>query len=293
MLSSLDEPGVLVTGATGQVGTAFRDVLPKATFLTRRELDLSDTGSIAGVLESHRPSAVINCAAYTNVDLAEDEEEFATLINGEAVGVLAQACVDLSVPFVTFSTDYVFDGRANSPYVESDSVAPVGAYGRSKLLGEKLAMKRHPGALVVRTSWVLSATHDNFVSTMLRLAQRGSLGVVDDQHGRPTIAADLAAATTAALESNLHGIMHLANRGETTWYELASTAVRHAGLDPALVSPCGTDEFPTRATRPAYSVLGTERRDGPEMPPWESSLAPLVAEQMQRIRGSDSGEDDR
>ncbi len=288
MLSSLDERRVLVTGASGQVGTALRDVLPEATFLTHRDLDLSDIASIPGILAAHRPSAVINCAAYTDVDLAEEEEGLATVINGDAVGSLAAACADLSVPFVTFSTDYVFDGRATVPYVESDPVGPVGAYGRSKLRGELLALERYPETLVVRTSWVISATHDNFVSTMLRLARRGPLKVVDDQHGRPTIAADLAAATVVALEAGLHGIVHLANQGETTWYELATAAVQLAGLDPALVDPCTTDEFPTAAIRPASSVLGTERADGPLLPPWRSSLPSLVADQMQRIQGSGS-----
>ena len=286
MSFSLDSPGVLVTGASGQVGTAFRDVLPWATFMTRRELDLSDIASIPGVLLSHRPSAIINCAAYTDVDLAEDEEDLATVINGDAVGVLAQVCADLSIPFVTFSTDYVFDGTAGSPYVESDSVGPLGAYGRSKVLGEELAMELFGRTLVVRTSWVISATHDNFVSTMLRLAQRGPIRVVDDQWGRPTIAADLATATAVALKRGLHGSLHLANQGETTWHGLATTTVRLAGLDAALVEPCGTDSFRTRANRPTNSVLGTERDDGPVMPSWEGALPSLVKEQACRIRDS-------
>jgi dTDP-4-dehydrorhamnose reductase len=286
MSSSLDEPGVLVTGATGQLGTAIRSVLPQATFLTRRDLDLSDTASIPGVLSARRPSAVINCAAYTDVDLAESEEDLATTVNGDAVGVLAEWCAGHAIPFVTFSTDYVFDGRSVNPYVESDPVGPIGAYGRSKLRGEELALERYPGALVVRTSWVISATHDNFISTMLRLAQRGPLKVVDDQRGRPTIAGDLAVATVAALENGLHGIVHLANEGETTWYGLATAAIQLAGLDAALVDPCTTDEFPTVASRPAYSVLGTERADGPQLPAWTSSLPSLVAGQVQRIWAS-------
>ncbi len=288
MSSLLDEPGVLVTGATGQLGTAFRDVLPEATFLARRDLDLSDIASIPGVLAARRPSVVINCAAYTDVDLAESEEDLATIVNGDAVGVLAEWCAGHSIPFVTFSTDYVFNGRSVDPYVESDPVGPIGAYGRSKLRGEELALERYPEALVVRTSWVISATHDNFVSTMLRLARRGPLKVVDDQLGRPTIAADLAAGTVVALEAGLHGIVHLANQGETTWYGLATAAVQLAGLDPALVDPCTTHEFPTTASRPAYSVLGTERADGPQLPPWRSSLPSLVADQMQRIQDSGS-----
>lgn len=288
MLSLPTRRRVLVTGAAGQVGTAFRRQLVDASFLTRSDLDLSDIDSIPNVIERYHPSAVVNCAAYTNVDRAESEEGLATRINGEAVSVLAQSCADLAVPFVTFSTDYVFDGTASSPYLESDCPDPVGAYGRSKRLGEQLALAAYPGTLIVRTSWVISATHDNFVATILRLARRGSFKVVDDQHGKPTVAADLAAATTVALERGLTGILHLANEGETTWYQLASTAVHDADLDPSLVEPCETDEFPTPATRPAYSVLGTERDDAPQMPSWESSLPLLVAAQLLRASASES-----
>lgn len=289
-MSFLADTGrILVTGATGQVGTALRSVLPGAVFLTRRDLDLADVVSIAPAIASYRPAAVINAAAYTNVDLAEREEARATLINGEAVGAMAAACADLAIPLVTYSTDYVFGGRASTPYVESDAADPVGAYGRSKLVGERLALDRHPGALIVRTSWVISATHDNFVSTMLRLAARGPVRVVNDQFGKPTIAADLAAATAEALSSGLRGIVHVANEGATTWHGLASAAVRLAGLDPSLVQPCATDEYPTEAVRPAYSVLGTEREDTPKMPMWPSSLPGLVAAQVERI-GDQAGQ---
>lgn len=284
-----DQRRILVTGATGQVGTALRSVLPEAVFLTRRDLDLADIVSISPAVASYRPSAVINAAAYTNVDLAEREEALAILVNGEAVGALASACADLAIPFVTYSSDYVFDGRASTPYVESDATGPVGAYGRSKLVGERLALGQHAGTLVVRTSWVISATHDNFVSTMLRLAARGSVRVVDDQRGKPTIAADLAAATAEALASGLRGIVHLANAGETTWYGLASAAVRLGRCDPSIVQPCTTDEYPTAAVRPAYSILGTERDDTPTLPSWESSLPGLVAAQVERIGGCADG----
>ncbi len=289
MSSSVGERRVLVTGASGQLGTAFRSVFPRATFLASDALDITDTAAVPVVIASHRPAAVINCAAYTNVDAAERDEEQAIAVNGEAVGTIAQVCADLAIPFVTYSSDYVFDGRASAPYVESDPVDPLGAYGRSKLLGERLAVERHPAPLVVRTSWVISATHDNFVSTILRRAKHGSVRVVDDQYGRPTIAADLAVATAAALADGLEGIVHLANEGETTWWNLAGTAVRLAGLDAALVEPCSTDEFPTAAVRPTYSVLGTERSDGPRLPKWEASLPPLVSEQMRRIAVETTG----
>ena len=279
----VDQQRILVTGSSGQVGTALRSVLPYATFLTRSDIDLGDLDSIPRVIDAYRPSAVINCAAYTNVDLAEAEEDRATIINGAAVGEIARACAERDTPLVTYSSDYVFDGRSSTPYLEEDPVGPVGAYGRSKLIGERLALEQHPRALVVRTSWVISATHDNFVATMIRLARNGPLNVVDDQRGKPTIAADLAVATVTALNAGATGIMHLANDGETTWFGLAAATVQLAGLDPTLVIPCTSDEFPTTAVRPAYSVLGTNRADTPRLPSWQSSLVPLVAAQIRRL----------
>jgi dTDP-4-dehydrorhamnose reductase len=278
----VDERAVLVTGADGQVGTALRKVLPHATFLTRNDLDLAEVAQIQTVIARHDPSAVINCAAYTNVDAAEDAEEVATVINAAAVGELTRTCEALSIPFVTYSTDYVFGGRGTSPYVESDDVDPINAYGRSKLAGELLALK-YSGTLVIRTSWVISATHNNFVATMIRLAQSGSVKVVDDQLGRPTIASDLAEATFEALRHRLQGIIHISNQGEATWFQLARAAVACAGLDAELIEACTTSEFPAPATRPAYSVLGTERSDTPILPSWEASLPDLVARQMKRM----------
>jgi dTDP-4-dehydrorhamnose reductase len=278
----VDEHGILVTGADGQVGTAFRQVLPGATFLTRHELDLSNLDEIRTVVDAHHPTAVINCAAYTNVDAAESFEALATVVNGAAVGALSDSCRALSIPFVTYSTDYVFDGQEDSPYVESDPVDPINAYGRSKLAGERLCLE-YPDALVIRTSWVISATHDNFVSTMLRLAQSGTVKVVDDQLGRPTIASDLATATIEAMRNQLRGITHLANQGEATWFQLARAAVACAGLDASVVQPCTTADFPTPARRPAYSVLESERPDVPVLPSWESSLPDVVADQMTRV----------
>jgi dTDP-4-dehydrorhamnose reductase len=235
---------------------------------------------------------VINCAAYTNVDRAEEEESQATVVNGEAVGVLARVCVDLDIPFLTFSTDYVFDGTKGSGYVESDPVDPINAYGRSKLEGERQALSADGQALVIRTSWVVSDTHENFISTMIRLADTADrpLRVVDDQRGRPTIAADLAAGAWEALTLGATGILHMANRGETTWFDFASEAVGLAGFSDVRIEPCTTDEFPRPAARPANSVLDSERASGlgiRELPPWRASLAPLVASQVERLRLSD------
>ena len=225
------------------------------------------------------PAAVINCAAYTNVDRAESEESVATLINGEAVGVIAEWCAQRSRPFLTFSTDYVFDGSSSEPYLESSATNPRNAYGRSKLVGERLALAQ--GALVVRTSWVLSGTHPNFVSTLIQRAATQDLRVVDDQVGSPTVASDLAEASLTALTSGATGLLHLTNSGVTSRYELARSAVEMAGLSSERVQPCSTEDYPTVAIRPAYSVLRSERLSAlglDEMPDWRESLRSVVSQ---------------
>jgi dTDP-4-dehydrorhamnose reductase len=222
---------------------------------------------------------VVNCAAYTAVDRAEEEEDLATVINSVAVGVLAEWAAQRSRPLLTFSTDYVFDGFSDQPYLESSPTSPINAYGRSKLLGESLAVSQ--GALAVRTSWVISGSHTNFVATILRKAREQKLRVVDDQRGCPTVAADLARAGYDALRSGATGLLHLTNQGETTWYELARTSVGLAELDPSMISPCLTEDYPTPARRPAYSVLASERREDlglDPMPHWRESIGDLVTE---------------
>lgn len=270
---------ILVTGGAGQLGTAFRGVLPEARYVDLEDLDVARLDLLAAALDEMRPSALVNCAAYTAVDRAEQEEALATRVNGDAVGVMAEHAARRRIPFLTFSTDYVFAGDVVEPYVESSPTRPVNAYGRSKLAGERAALAAWPKALVVRTSWLLSGTHPNFVATMLRLAARGPVRVVDDQRGCPTIADDLAAASWAALQAGASGLLHLANSGETTWHALARAAVALAGLDPGRVVPCRTEEYPTPARRPAYSVLGSERRGPlglPDLPHWEQSLPAVV-----------------
>ena len=202
---------------------------------------------------------MVNCAAYTAVDAAEDDEETAGIVNATAVGVLAKASADLGARFVTFSTDYVFDGTKAGGYVESDATHPMSAYGRTKLEGERLALANHPDALIVRTSWLLSGTHPNFASTMINLIRKGPVKVVDDQRGRPTLADDLARITLDAIERRSTGVLHLANAGVTTWFGLAREIAMIGGLDPERVSPCSTAEFPRPAPRPADSILNSER----------------------------------
>ncbi|MGH9051847.1 MAG: dTDP-4-dehydrorhamnose reductase [Acidimicrobiia bacterium] len=277
---------ILLLGASGQLGTACRRLLgAQAVPLTRRELDFSDPTAIRPALAGYQPEAIINCAAYTAVDRAEDEEELAHRVNALAVGELAGWAAERQVPLVTFSTDYVFDGESDRPYVESDTPHPLNAYGRTKLAGERLARAAWLETLVIRSSWIISGTHPNFVATILRKAREGPVRVVDDQQGIPTVAADLAAAGLQALRKGVSGLLHLTNQGPTTWFGLARKAVELAGLDPELVQPCSSDEYPTQARRPAYSVLGSERRDQlalEGLPAWEESLPGLVEELLIR-----------
>ena len=270
---------ILVTGGAGQLGTAFRKVVPEARFVDLADLDLTRADQLVATLAEIRPEAIVNCAAYTAVDRAEEEEARATEVNGSAVGVMAGYAAVRGIRFLTFSTDYVFPGDAAAPYLESSPTGPANAYGRSKLAGEQAALGIHPEALVVRTSWLVSGTHPNFVATMLRLAAEREVPVVDDQWGCPTMVDDLAPAAWAALQAGVSGLLHVTNSGETTWFRFARAAVARAGLDPGRIVPCTTADYPTPARRPAYSVLGSERRGPlglPDLPPWEESLRAVV-----------------
>jgi dTDP-4-dehydrorhamnose reductase len=273
---------ILLLGASGQVGTAFRTFLSDFRNPSHDEVDLASLTKRRAreVLSDTNPDLVINCAAYTAVDRAEKEPELANMVNGHAVGILAEVTDEMGIPLVTFSTDYVFHGEGKRPYVESDPTDPINAYGHSKLIGELLALEANPRALVVRTSWVISGTHPNFVATMLRLAGEGrTVTVVDDQKGCPTVAGDLARATMAAVDAGAHGLLHLTNSDETTWFDLAREAVRSAKLDPNLIQPCSTEDYPTPAKRPVYSVLGSERSEAlgvDSLPSWRQSLPGLV-----------------
>jgi dTDP-4-dehydrorhamnose reductase len=268
---------IVVTGALGQLGTAFRARLcDDAQYLDIDEVDLTDAAAIRPALTALEPTLVINCAAYTAVDQAEEDEATARLINATAVGELAAVSHDLEAGFVTFSTDYVFDGTNPDPYVETDDPNPISAYGRTKLEGEGLAVAAHPGALVIRTSWLMSGTHPNFAATMLRLIADGRVQVVDDQTGHPTFVDDLAAATLAAVDVGASGILHLTNQGTTTWFGLAREIAELAGLDVERVQPVGTDAFPRPAPRPANSVLDSQRLSGlglSALPDYHMSLA--------------------
>jgi dTDP-4-dehydrorhamnose reductase len=271
---------LLVVGAAGMLG---RDVVAAATGhdvvgLSHRELDVRDEAAVNHALRAQRADAVVNCAAYTDVDGAESDEEAAMAVN--AVGALnvAEAAAAVGAVVVYPSTDYVFDGSKREPYVESDPVAPRSAYGRSKLEGElsTAAVERH---LVVRTAWLFGSGGRNFVETMLRAGERGAVRVVDDQVGCPTYTPHLAAAIVAMLESGLTGVVHAAGSGDCSWYEFAVEIFRRAGAD-VDVSPCTTDEFPRPAPRPAYSVLRSERAGAPTLPHWREGLGAYLAERV-------------
>lgn len=272
---------IVLTGPTGQLGTAFMRLLDGRELrpITEDELDFRFLGEIPKALSAIKPSLVINCAAYTAVDAAEEDIDTARLVNATAVEAFARASAELGSRFVTFSTDYVFDGTKVGGYVESDRTNPQSVYGVTKLEGEKLALREHPDALVVRTSWLLSGTHPNFASTMIKLIRSGPVTVVDDQRGRPTLADDLARATLDAIDRGARGVLHLANEGVTTWFGLAREIAAMAGLDPEQVAPCTTAEFPRPAPRPADSVLNSERvaELGIEpMPPYRPGLEAAV-----------------
>lgn len=254
---------IIVLGADGMLGRAFCRHLETLGLpfvgLARAECDLGFDEPLERAVRSAR--LVINCAAYTNVDGAETDEATATRVNGTAVGVLAGACQKAGVPLVHFSTDYVFDGVATTPYRTDHPRAPLGAYGRSKALGETLLEASGAEFLLVRTSWVYSAWGNNFVRTMAKLlTTRSSVQVVADQRGRPSEAEALARNTLSLLDAGERGIVHVTDGGECSWFEFAQAISRAIGSS-AEVKPCTTKEFPRPAPRPSYSVLDTSRAE--------------------------------
>ena len=261
---------LLVTGAGGMLGRDVMRVAPGAVGLTRAELDVTNASAVARAVEEVRPDAIVNCAAYTNVDAAEGDEAEATRVNGSSA--LADHAGDAVLVYP--STDYVFDGTKREPYVESDAVAPRSAYGRSKLAGER-ATARAPRHVVVRTSWLFGVAGRNFVDTMLGLD--GAPKVVDDQVGCPTYTGHLAEALVDLASGRLTGVVHVAGSGQCSWYEFAAEIFRQAGREVDL-RPCTTEEFPRPAPRPAYSVLASERPDAPRLPDWQEGLRAYLGE---------------
>lgn len=279
---------LLVFGSTGQVARELKRACPSdwdARFLSREEADLSDPEACASAVRDARPSAVINAAAYTAVDRAEEEEQLATLANGAAPGAIAQACAQMDIPFLHVSTDYVFDGSGEAAFSPDDETAPLGAYGRSKLAGEKAIAQAGCNWLVLRTSWVFSAHGNNFVKTMLRLGkERERLGVVDDQVGGPTSAASIAAALLTCAKGMLAGktggIYHFSGTPDVSWATFAEAIMDRAGLD-CRVDRITTADYPTPARRPANSRLdcsAIERDFGISRPDWRTDLDAVIME---------------
>ena len=279
---------IVVTGAGGQVGaelarsTAWADD-DQVTTLTRAALDITDDQAVTATLDRLRPDVVVNAAAYTAVDAAEDDEETARSVNATAVGHLADWAEAAGARLIHVSTDYVFDGTKDDWYVETDAIAPIGAYGRTKAAGEAAA-RRATDHVILRTAWVYGALGNNFVATMLRLGhERDELAVVADQTGCPTSAADIANAIIRLVDEapDVRGTYHLASPTPVTWHEFA-TAILADRIDAGLVvRPITTAEYPTPAARPANSRLDSSALRGVSgigVRNWQDALGEVVAE---------------
>lgn len=279
---------VLITGSDGQLGMEFRALAPGFPnhhfhFTDIADLDITDEARTRMFIAEHEPDVIINCAGYTAVDLAEDEPELAMKLNYGAVASLAKACDEHGIYLVHISTDYVFDGKKTEPYREDDIPSPLSVYGISKLEGEEAMMACLQEGLIIRTSWLYSSFGRNFVKTILgKCASKDSLNVVNDQHGSPTYARDLAGAILgilpAAMASKKLELLHYANEGSCTWFEFAREIAHLAGL-PCQISPVGTKDYPFKAPRPAYSVLDKSlirEKFGIIIPDWKISLKKCV-----------------
>lgn len=284
----------LVLGAGGQLGRELLATAPAEFTLraaTREQLDVTDASAVAALLQREKPDVVINAAAYTAVDKAESEPSLAFAINAEAPGLLAQWCAAHGSQFVHVSTDFVFNGRAQAPYVESDTTEPLGQYGLSKLAGEQAVTSAYPDATIVRTGWVYSCYGHNFVKTMLRLmAERDQLSVVSDQVGTPTWAKGLARACWGLADQP--GCFHWSDNGQCSWYDFA-VAIRDLARERGLllacpeITPIATADYPTPAARPAYSVLDKRRSWealGTQGLPWREQLAAMLDELQEEQR---------
>lgn len=273
----------LVTGAAGLLGTdlvrAAHDRGWEVVGLDRGALDVTDADAVVDTLDRHAPDVVLHCAAYTAVDRAESEPHLARSVNVDGVGHTAEAAARVGATFVSFSTDFVFDGEAESPYLPGDSPKPLSVYGRTKLEGEQAAAGSGADHLVVRTSWLYGAGGRSFVTTILRRAEAGEpLRVVDDQRGRPTWARNLAVATLELVDEGARGTWHVTDGGACSWVELAQEALRIRRLT-ATVEVVTTEALGAPAPRPRYSVLdvsATEELLGRAMVPWPEALSEFL-----------------
>ena len=284
---------ILVVGRVGQLGSALSEVLPEryeTKFLDQPNIDLATPSSLREIVLSSRPAVVINAAAYTAVDRAESEAALAHTINAEAPCVMASACKEIDAVFMHYSTDFVFDGASGVPYTEDSPTAPASVYGQSKLAGEEAiaaATERH---VILRTAWLFSSVGHNFLKTMLRLAEGGSeIRVVADQVGSPTYAWDLAQVTRAIVEGlakgndDSFGLYHAVNGGVTSWHGFATKIFDLIGWKEIRIRAISTEEYPTPAPRPQFSVLSCERLRQTfdlTLPDWQDA----VAHCLQRLR---------
>jgi len=304
---------ILITGKNGQVGWELQRVLKTRPViaLDRDAMDLSKPDSLRRTIADLRPSVIINTAAYTAVDLAEEEPDYAQMVNGNAPGIMAEEAKKLGALLIHYSTDYVFDGSKREPYVETDQPNPLNTYGMTKLIGERAIESSGANYLIFRTSWVYSARGRNFLLTILRLArEREELKIVNDQIGIPNWSRAIADATAAVIaklqppkkpargrpsSKDLTGTYHMAGAGATSWFGFAEAILEeiHQGGFPATVMgkvpitakrvlPISTAEYPTRARRPAYSVLDStklKKTFGVELPDWREQLKTAVTSQ--------------
>jgi dTDP-4-dehydrorhamnose reductase len=265
---------VLVTGADGQLGRALGPALGKheVVALARSRLDVTDSAAVRGAVGAHRPEIVVNAAAYNAVDAAETNREEAFRANALAPQLLAEAAAAAGASILHVSTDYVFDGEKGSAYEETDTPRPLSAYGESKLAGEQAVRAANPKHYVVRTAWVYAHGGKNFPMTILALAEKGPVRVVDDQRGSPTFAPHLAQAIARLIDTEAFGTWHLAGAGETSWYELTEALFRLRGVQAPLTA-VSTAEFPRPARRPRLSSLVSVREPRIVLPPWAEGLA--------------------
>lgn len=274
---------ILVTGANGQLGNEMRRlgaVSPNEYLFTDvAELDITDKAAVAEFVKSNNVEIIVNCAAYTNVDRAEDDEATAELINATAVRNLAEAMKAVDGTLFHVSTDYVFGSEGNTPRTEDMPTNPLGVYGKTKLHGEQAIAEVGAKAIIIRTAWLYSEFGNNFLKTMLRLtAEKESLNVVFDQVGSPTYAGDLALAIFSIIEGGVYagneGVYHFSNEGVCSWYDFATEIAAAAGHE-CVVMPCHSNEFPSKVTRPPFSVLDKTKIKttfGIEIPHWRDSM---------------------
>ena len=273
---------ILVTGANGQLGQSileqsknYKEI--ECFFVTRNELDITNEELINHYFEDKSFDSVVNCAAYTAVDKAEDDQENAYLVNAKATEFLAKITNQKGIPFIHVSTDYVFDGTEAQPRLETDQTNPIGVYGQTKLDGENLALENNSKTIILRTAWVYSRFGNNFVKTMLRLFNdKDSISVVADQIGSPTNAIDLADAilTIISKDDLTYGIFNYSNEGECSWFEFAQK-IKEFSNSTIEINPVPTSDYPTKAKRPAYSLLDKSKIKEVyqfNIPTWEDSL---------------------